>query len=63
MMQLVWKQFHVYTTQTISTIVDKMHQIDANLVYTTQTISTIVDCYERAGGLTKSIRPKQFLLL
>ena len=33
----------VYTTQTISTIVDLLVNILRNNVYTTQTISTIVD--------------------
>ena len=33
----------VYTTQTISTIVDGMRAVELGYVYTTQTISTIVD--------------------
>ena len=53
----------VYTTQTISTIVDVLFVLSSNWVYTTQTISTIVDIHSLITYGLRSIRPKQFLLL
>ena len=53
----------VYTTKTISTIVDKAEQTTNGGVYTTKTISTIVDQDAAIPFVLGSIRPKQFLLL
>ena len=53
----------VYTTKTISTIVDSQKRCHVPLVYTTKTISTIVDGNAMMIACMLSIRPKQFLLL